>query len=406
MVNVIGLGYIGLPTALMMASHGIEVVGTDYNKELVATLNAGKTTFKEDGLDELFNAAVNAGIKFTTEYQTTDTYIVSVPTPYDKFSKKVDACYVVAALKEIMKVCPKGAIVVIESTISPGTIDKYVRPVIEEHGFTIGEDLHLVHAPERIIPGNMVHELIHNNRTVGADSREIGEKIKQYYASFCKGDIVVTDIRTAEMTKVVENTFRAVNIAFANELARICRHDNMDVYEIIRICNMHPRVNILQPGPGVGGHCISVDPWFLVGDYPSLAKVIDESMRTNDSQPTFVLNRIYEIMKENNITDNRRVGLYGLTYKENVDDIRESPTLQLLEAQERHLARPLKVYDPLIEKKMVDNQYTDFDQFLEEVDLVVIMVKHDHIKQNWEKLQGKVILDCHNICPIEGVYHI
>ena len=406
MINVIGLGYIGLPTALMMASHGVEVVGTDYNKELVATLNAGKTTFKEEGLDELFNAAVNSGIKFTTEYQTTDTYIVSVPTPYDKFSKKVDACYVVAALKEIMKVCPKGAIVVIESTISPGTIDKYVRPVIEENGFTIGVDLHLVHAPERIIPGNMVHELIHNNRTVGADSREIGEKIKQYYASFCEGDIVVTDIRTAEMTKVVENTFRAVNIAFANELARICRHDNMDVYEIIRICNMHPRVNILQPGPGVGGHCISVDPWFLVGDYPSLAKVIDESMRTNDSQPTFVLNRIYEIMKENNITDNRRVGLYGLTYKENVDDIRESPTLQLLEAQERHLARPLKVYDPLIEKKMVENQHTDFDQFLAEVDLVVIMVKHDHIKQNWEKLQGKVILDCHNICPIEGVYHI
>ena len=406
MINVIGLGYIGLPTALMMASHGVEVVGTDYNKELVATLNAGKTTFKEEGLDELFNAAVNSGIKFTTEYQTTDTYIVSVPTPYDKFSKKVDACYVVAALKEIMKVCPKGAIVVIESTISPGTIDKYVRPVIEENGFTIGVDLHLVHAPERIIPGNMVHELIHNNRTVGADSREIGEKIKQHYASFCEGDIVVTDIRTAEMTKVVENTFRAVNIAFANELARICRHDNMDVYEIIRICNMHPRVNILQPGPGVGGHCISVDPWFLVGDYPSLAKVIDESMRTNDSQPTFVLNRIYEIMKENNITDNRRVGLYGLTYKENVDDIRESPTLQLLEAQERHLARPLKVYDPLIEKKMVDNQHTDFDQFLAEVDLVVIMVKHDHIKQNWEKLQGKVILDCHNICPIEGVYHI
>ena len=406
MINVIGLGYIGLPTALMMASHGVEVVGTDYNKELVATLNAGKTTFKEEGLDELFNAAVNSGIKFTTEYQTTDTYIVSVPTPYDKFSKKVDACYVVAALKEIMKVCPKGAIVVIESTISPGTIDKYVRPVIEENGFTIGKDLHLVHAPERIIPGNMVHELIHNNRIVGADSREIGEKIKQYYASFCEGDIVVTDIRTAEMTKVVENTFRAVNIAFANELARICRHDNMDVYEIIRICNMHPRVNILQPGPGVGGHCRSVDPWFLVGDYPSLAKVIDESMRTNDSQPTFVLNRIYEIMKENNITDNRRVGLYGLTYKENVDDIRESPTLQLLEAQERHLARPLKVYDPLIEKKMVENQHTDFDQFLAEVDLVVIMVKHDHIKQNWNKLQGKVILDCHNICPIEGVYHI
>ena len=145
MINVIGLGYIGLPTALMMASHGVEVVGTDYNKELVATLNAGKTTFKEEGLDDLFNAAVNFGIKFTTEYQTTDTYIISVPTPYDKFSKKVDACYVVAALKEIMKVCPKGAIVVIESTISPGTIDKYVRPVIEENGFTIGENCDILY---------------------------------------------------------------------------------------------------------------------------------------------------------------------------------------------------------------------------------------------------------------------
>jgi UDP-N-acetyl-D-mannosaminuronic acid dehydrogenase len=400
MINVIGLGYIGLPTALMMASHGVEVIGTDYNKELVATLNEGKTTFKEKGLDELFKEAVAKGIKFTTEYQKTDTYIVSVPTPYDKFSKKVDPCYVVAAVKDVMKVCPKGATVVIESTVSPGTIDKYIRPIIK--------DINLVHAPERIIPGNMVYELLHNNRTIGADSREIGEKVKSYYASFCQGEIVVTDIRTAEMTKVVENTFRAVNIAFANELARICRHDNMDVYEIIRICNMHPRVNILQPGPGVGGHCISVDPWFLVGDYPQLAKVIDESMKTNDGQPSFVLERIYEIMKENGITDTGRVGLYGITYKENVDDVRESPTLQMLDIQERHLASPLKSFDPFFtEKAIVPNQVLDFDRFLDEVDMVVIMVKHDHIKQHWDKLKGKVVLDCHNICPVgERVYHI
>ena len=406
MINVIGLGYIGLPTALMLASHGVEVVGTDYNTELVATLNAGHTTFKEDGLDELFAAAVKAGIKFTTEYQVTDTYIVSVPTPYDKFSKKVDACYVVAAVKSVMAVCPKGATVVVESTISPGTIDKFVRPVIEENGFKIGEDINLVHAPERIIPGNMVYELLHNNRTIGADDREIGEKIKELYASFCEGEIVVTDIRTAEMTKVVENTFRAVNIAFANELAKICRHDNMDVYEIIKICNMHPRVNILQPGPGVGGHCISVDPWFLVGDYPSLAKVIDESMKTNDGMPDFVLNRIYEIMKENGMTDIRRVGLYGLTYKENVDDMRESPTLQLLESQERHLADPLKVYDPFITQDVVANQYHDLDRFLADVDLVVVMVKHTEIKENVDKLKGKLVLDCHNIINLPGVYHI
>ena len=407
MVNVIGLGYIGLPTALMMASHGVEVIGTDYNKELVDTLNAGKTTFKEDGLDELFQNAVKAGIKFTTEYQNTDVYIVSVPTPYDKFSKKVDACYVVEAVKDVMKVCHKGATVVIESTVSPGTIDKFVRPVIEENGFTIGQDINLVHAPERIIPGNMVYELLHNNRTIGADDKVVGEKVKELYSSFCQGEIVVTDIRTAEMTKVVENTFRAVNIAFANELAKICRHDNMDVYEIIKICNMHPRVNILQPGPGVGGHCISVDPWFLVGDYPSLAKVIDESMKTNDGMPDFVLNRIYEIMKENNITDISKVGLYGLTYKENVDDMRESPTLQMLESMERHLCGDLvKVYDPFITKDIVPNQYHDLDKFINDVELVVLLVGHDEIKQNMDKLKSKVILDTRKICDLDGVYRL
>ena len=406
MINVIGLGYIGLPTALMLAAHGMDVIGTDYNADLVATLNTGRTTFKEKGLDELFSKAVKAGIRFTTEYQVTDTYIVSVPTPYDKFSKKVDACYVVAAVKNVMDVCPKGATVVIESTVSPGTIDKYVRPAVEANGFKIGEDIHLVHAPERIIPGNMIYELLHNNRTIGADEKAVGERIKELYASFCQGEIVVTDIRTAEMTKVVENTFRAVNIAFANELAKICRHDNMDVYEIIRICNMHPRVNILQPGPGVGGHCISVDPWFLVGDYPSLAKVIDESMKTNDGMPDFVLNRIYEIMKEKGLTDVSRVGLYGLTYKENVDDMRESPTLQLLESQDRHLAPGLKVYDPFIMHDVVANQYHSLDTFLHDIDLIVIMVKHNEIKEQMSKLAGKTVLDCQNICNLPGVYHL
>ena len=402
MVNVIGLGYIGLPTALMLVSHGVEVVGTDCSKDLVADLNAGKTALKEDGLDELFRKALDAGIRFTTEYQAADTYIVSVPTPYDRFSKKVDARCVVAAVQDVMRVCPRGAAVVIESTVSPGTIDKLVRPIIEKNGV----DIHLVHAPERIIPGRMVYELLHNPRTIGADDRAAGERVKALYASFCQGEIVVTDIRTAEMTKVVENTFRAVNIAFANELAKICRHDNLDVYEIIRICNMHPRVNILQPGPGVGGHCISVDPWFLVGDYPSLAKVIDESMRTNDSMPDFVLNRICEIMKGTGLTDIQRVGLYGLTYKENVNDMRASPTLQLLESQERHLAAGLKVYDPLITQDVVRNQYHDLDAFLADVDMVVIMVQHTEIHENAAKLAGKVILDCHNFIDLPGVYHI
>ena len=396
MINVIGLGYIGLPTALMMAAHGLEVVGTDYNNELVNTLKSGRTTFKEDGLDELFAKATDNGIEFSTEYQVTDTYIVSVPTPYDKSTKKIDACYVISAVKSVMEVCRKGAVVIVESTVSPGTIDKFVRPVIEENGFVIGKDIHLVHAPERIIPGNMIYELLHNNRTIGADDKEIGEKVKALYASFCQGEIVVTDIRTAEMTKVVENTFRAVNIAFANELAKICRQDGMDVYEIIKICNMHPRVNILQPGPGVGGHCISVDPWFLVGDYPDLTNVIGASMSVNGGMPDFVLDRIRTIMNENGLTDISRVGLYGLTYKENVDDCRESPALQLLENQ-KNSAVQLKVYDPYVSEDIAENQYHDFDEFLNAVDLVVIMVGHNQIKENLDKLDGKIVLDTRKV---------
>lgn len=405
MVNVIGLGYIGLPTALMMASHGVEVVGTNHSRGKVDKLRAGQTTFKEDGLDELFQAALDGGIKFTTEYQVADVYIVSVQTPYDEFTKKMDMSYVNAAIGDVLKVAPKGAIIVIESTISPGSIDRYVRPYIEGQGKVIGEDVHLVHAPERIIPGNMVYELLHNNRTIGADEREIGERVKELYASFCGGQIVVTDIKTAEMTKVVENTFRCVNIAFANELAKICRHDGMDVHEIIRICNMHPRVNILNPGPGVGGHCIPVDPWFLVGDYPSLTKVIGESLKVNASMPEYVLERIYEICNEKGIKA-ERVGLYGLTFKENVDDYRVSPTLQLLEMQKKHLGQPLKVYDPWVERDIVENQYHDFDEFLKAVDLVVVMVKHIEIKENMDKLSGKIVLDCHNICNLAETYRI
>lgn len=406
MVNVIGLGYIGLPTALMMAAHGVEVIGTNHSKDKVETLRSGKTTFKEKGLDELFQAALCNGIVFTTECQVADVYIISVQTPYDAFTKKVDMSYVNAAISDVLKVAPKGAIIVIESTISPGSIDKYVRPCIEGNGFRIGADIHLAHAPERIIPGNMVYELLHNDRTIGADDIETGNKVKALYASFCGGKIVVTDIKTAEMTKVIENTFRCVNIAFANELAKICSHDKMNVYEIIKICNMHPRVNILNPGPGVGGHCIPVDPWFLVGDYPNLTRVIGESLKINASMPEYVLERINLIMEEKGITDVNRVGLYGLAFKENVDDYRESPTLQLLEIQKKHLGTPLKVYDPWIEDDVVRNQYHDLDAFLDAIDLVVVMVKHQEIMDVQEKLTGKVVLDCQNVIHLPNVYHL
>lgn len=405
-VCVVGLGYIGLPTALMMAAHDVCVTGVDYNKDLVSTLKKGKTTFEEDGLDTLYAMAREKSVEFTTEYINADIYIIAVPTPYDKFSKKIDSSFVISAVKNVAQVCPKGAVLIIESTVSPGTIDRFVRPAIKECGFTIGDDLHIVHAPERIIPGNMVYELENNSRVIGADDEEIGQKVKTIYSSFCKGDIVVTDIRTAEMSKVVENTFRDINIAYANELVKICRQDNMNVYEIIRIANMHPRVNILQPGPGVGGHCISVDPWFLVGDYPGLTSLIRHARLINDSMPDFVLSRVHDIMKEKGIVDVSRVGLYGITYKEDVDDTRESPTLQLLEKVALHLGSPLKVYDPMVTQTILPKQYLDFDEFLDSVDVVIIMVAHTQIKENMNKLNGKIVLDTRNICQLPGVYKL
>lgn len=261
----------------------------------------------------------------------------------------------------------------------------------------IGEDIHLVHAPERIIPGRMVFELENNSRTIGSDSKEIGEEVRSWYKSFCKNEIVITNIKTAEMSKVVENTFRDINIAFANELAKICDIEGMDIYELIAIANNHPRVNILQPGPGVGGHCISVDPWFLVGDYPDIVNIILGAREVNDGMPQYVFDKIHRIMKENNITDYSKVGLYGLTYKENVDDTRESPTLQLLEIFKKYNIENLKVYDPYVKEKRYQGQVMDMDTFLAEVELVVVLVSHDEMKNNQHLFSEKVVYDTRNV---------
>jgi len=405
-VNVIGLGYIGLPTALILAAHGVDVTGTDHNAGVIENLKSDRISFEEDGLPDIFTRAKECGIRFATGVVEADVYIIAVPTPYDKISKKIDPSLVAAAVDNVLDACSEGAVIVIESTVSPGTIDKFIRPAIKKKGFAIGRDIELVHAPERIIPGNMLHELVHNPRVIGADNIEAGLRIKDLYSIFCEGEIVITSIRTAEMVKVVENTYRDINIAFANELAIVCRSDNMNVYDIIKIANMHPRVNILQPGPGVGGHCIAVDPWFLVGDYPGLANIILAARRINDSMPEFVLKRVCEIMKEKSMKDLTRIGLYGLTYKENIDDVRESPTLQLLDKMEKHLAPVLKTYDPYVRADIVENQYHDLDAFLDAIDLIVIMVAHDEIRDNIDKLEGKTILDTKNIFNKKGVYKL
>jgi len=396
-LNIVGLGYIGLPTGLMFAANGIEVVGTDLNAELVKTLQNKKLTFEEKGLEELFEKALDKGISFSNSLIKTDRYIITVPTPYIKENKKIEAKYVIAAVSQVLDVCEKGAVVVIESTISPGTVDKFVRPVVEGKGFIIGKDIHLAHAPERIIPGNMVFELKNNSRTIGADSPEIAEKIKGWYKCFCEGDIVTTDIKTAEMSKVVENTFRDINIAFANELAKICNREGMNVYELIKIANKHPRVNILQPGPGVGGHCISVDPWFLVGDYPDIVDIILAARHVNDGMPDYVIEKMGRIMRENGINDLSEVGLYGLTYKENVDDLRESPTLQMIERFEKYFVKGINVYDPMVKVNKVLGQTQNFDEFIQKSKLIVVLVGHRHIKDNSDVLKNKIVFDTRNI---------
>lgn len=400
MINVIGLGYIGLPTALMLQTGGNQVIGTDVDPEKVNQLNAGKITFEEKGLGELFQEAVEKGIEFTTEYRKAEVYLIAVPTPYNKRSRKIDPGYVVAAVRQVLEVCPEGAIIIIESTISPNTIDHFIRPVAKE------KTVHFVHAPERIIPGNMIHELRHNARIIGADTAEIADRVRAIYATFCLGDIVITNVRTAEMSKVAENTFRDINIAYANELAMICGTSGLDVYEVIKIANMHPRVNILQPGPGVGGHCISIDPWFLVGDYPDIVHVIKAAREVNDAMPEYILEKVAEIMEKHDIKDIKKVGLYGLTYKENVDDTRESPTLQMLASMKKHLSCGISVYDPYVQYDAVENQYHNLDKFIEDMELIVIMVAHDEIIQQQEKLKGKLVFDTRGKLSLEHIYHL
>jgi len=397
MINVIGLGYIGLPTALILAKSGKQVVGTDVKSDIVDSLREKKVTFEEPGMTGLLEKALENEIEFKTHPVESSFYIITVPTPYDSVSKKLDCKYVEDATKSVLEFAEDGAIIVLESTVTPGAIDKYIRPIVEDYIAKTGKKINLAHAPERVMPGNIIYEIENNARTVGADSEEIALRVKEVYKSFCKSEINLTDIKTAEMTKVVENTFRDVNIAFANELAKICRQGGVDVNEVIRISNMHPRVNILSPGPGVGGHCISVDPWFLVGEYPLLTELIYKARKINDSMPEYVLKRAYDIMKKNGLKDFTRVGIYGLTYKENVDDVRNSPTMQMLEYQKENLASPLQVYDPLVNNDIVDNQYHNLDKFLADVDFVIIMVAHDEIIQNLDLLKGKLVLDTRNI---------
>lgn len=373
-INFIGLGYVGLPAALMLQNSGYQIIGTDINRELVTALQNKEKKFDEPGLQEEYELAITNGIQFTTEYQKSDIYLVAVPTPFESETKKIDPTFLINALTMIKKYHSEDALIIIESTISPGTIDRYVRPIFKD------KKVQLCHAPERILPGNILKELKLNSRTIGVDNEETAEKVKEIYQSFCEGEILLTDIKTAELSKVVENTFRDINIAFANELKLICDREGLNVHAVIEIANKHPRVEILNPGTGVGGHCIPVDPWFLVGDYPEQAKLIRTAREVNDAVPKRILAKIREMMDTKFV--GKRLGIYGLTYKDNVDDVRESPTLQLYQSMTAYEKEQVIFYDPLIKKTIVMNQSINFKDFLQKIDVMLVMNQHEHLQRN------------------------
>lgn len=397
-INFIGLGYVGLPASILLQNSGYQVIGTDINEELIYELASGDKQFEESGMKQIYEDALFKGIKFSKNYQVADTYIVAVPTPFLKETKKIDPSYLIAAIESINEVCKPGALIIIESTISPKTIDKFVRPIFKN------KKVDLAHAPERILPGNTLYELKHNSRTVGADTKNVAEQVKQIYQSFCMGEFMLTSIKTAEMTKVIENTFRDINIAFANELKEICDIEGLDVHEVIKIANKHPRVSILSPGTGVGGHCIPVDPWFLVGDYPENTKLIKQAREVNDNVPKQILNKTMKLL--NSKYPKYKLGIYGLSYKNNVGDLRESPTIQMYEYMNNQQKSEILFFDPLVDKNIVVNQTFDFDDFTDNVDVILVMNQHRHLFEHEKNIRKKQVILLDPVGVLEGAIHL
>jgi UDP-N-acetyl-D-mannosaminuronic acid dehydrogenase len=372
----IGLGYIGLPTSIMFASHGVDVVGVDIKKEAVDMLNSGKIHIEEPGLQDALESVLKVG-KFRASMQPekADAFIIAVPTPNkDDEYLSCDLSFVMSALENIIPYLEKGNVVIVESTIAPRTMDDYVKPRLEKEGFTIGEDIYLVHCPERVLPGQIMYELIHNNRIVGGVTPACTEKGAEVYATFVQGEIIKTDAKTAEMSKLMENTFRDVNIALANELTKVCNVLGINVLDVIEMANKHPRVNIHSPGPGVGGHCLAVDPYFIIAKAPEQSKLISLSRKINKSMPEYVIDAVDKLMAKNN---GKKITVFGLTYKGNVDDIRESPAMEVFHKLKNETDYEVVAYDPHVKLDFVEK---DMSNAVEKSDLILILTDHNEFK--------------------------
>ena len=396
-ICVIGMGYIGLPTAVMFASSNNYVIGVDINKRVIRILNEGKIHIEEPNLETLYKKVINKGdFRAQSKPEEAEAFIIAVPTPNrnDKY-KSCDLSCIISALKSIKPYLRKGNIVIIESTIGPRTIDDIIAPFIEECGFKIGKDIFLAHCPERVLPGQIIKEMIENNRIVGGYTDECTEKAAELYRTFVKGEIIHTNSKTAEMSKLMENTFRDVNIALANELTKVCNALEIDVLDVIKMANKHPRVNIHQPGPGVGGHCLAVDPYFIVEKAPELSRIISLSREINCSMPEYIVQKVGRLIDG---IKNPKVAVFGVTYKGNIDDIRESPALKVIDMLKESGYR-ISIHDPHV--KLRNIPLTSGERAVEGADLLLILADHDEFKKGnliniTNKMRTPIVFDTKN----------
>ncbi|HIY38916.1 MAG TPA: nucleotide sugar dehydrogenase [Candidatus Agathobaculum merdigallinarum] len=393
-ITVMGLGYIGLPTAITLAEAGFEVCGFDVNQKTIETLQGGHIHIVEPGLQEAFEKAVAHGhLHFSSELSKSDVFYIAVPTPFyqdETGSHKADLKYVESAGRMAGKVLEASNLVILESTVPPHTTEMLARVLSEESGIDM-DKIHVAHCPERVIPGNMMYELKNNDRIVGARTPEAAEMAASIYEKVLeKGVVHKTDDLTAEMCKLTENTFRDVNIAYANELSVICDKMGIDVFELIKLANCHPRVNILTPGVGVGGHCIAVDPWFIYEQFPAEAKVILAARERNENKPRFVADKVVSSLDK--VTDT--VGVLGLSYKPDVDDLRESPSIELCHIlQEKGVS--VLACEPFAKDSEVQGiPNVSFEEILQKADYLVITLGHTLFKDNKKLISEKPYYDC------------
>ena len=376
-ICVLGLGYIGLPTASLLANNGFKVVGVDKKEKIIEVINNGGIHIEEPGLKALVSAAVNSGfLEAKTEVVEADVFFIAVPTPIKEKSGEVvvDLSYVEHAAEEIAPCLKQGNLVILESTSPPGTSRDVVAPILEKSGLEAGKDFYLAHCPERVLPGNTLRELIQNNRIIGGINPASAEKARELYARFVEGEISVTDSTTAEMAKLIENIYRDVNIALSNEIALISDKLGIDAWEAIQLANLHPRVNLHAPGPGVGGHCISVDPWFVISAFKSEAQLMALGRRINEQQPEKVISRLKKLLAG---LDGPVVTVLGVSYKGNIDDTRESPALKVLDRLiEEGIA--FKIYDPHV--KDFSHELCGLKEAFSGSDCALVLADHDEFR--------------------------